>query len=66
MFTALLYKASLDYLVLEVGIGASVLEHSFHELGLLAMNSLIKSSWVFMYDSDIKLCHNIVVPSFLA
>jgi hypothetical protein len=45
-YTGLLYRASSENLILETGIGTDVLSLPFLDLSPLAINSLIKTSWV--------------------
>jgi hypothetical protein len=62
-FTGSLYHALIETLILEVSLGANVLNESFNCFHLLAKESAIKTTWEFMWDHQITLQHDIAMPS---
>lgn len=62
--TGLLYRTSLENLILETGVGAYVLSLPYPALSPLATNSLIKSSWAFLHQYDIQMTHDIPLEPF--
>jgi len=63
-FTGLLYRATLENLIIEVGIGEDVLSTPYTETGILATQSSIKKSWEFQSTYDLCLKHDIKLPTF--
>jgi hypothetical protein len=61
--TGLLYKASLEYLILEIGMGTNLTIIDYNKYQSLATNSLIKSNWQFINRHQITLHHDIKVPA---
>ena len=60
--TGNLYRASLEHLILEVGMGELVFDQPYHELCFLATSSLVKSTWQFLYTNSIQLKHDVHIP----
>jgi hypothetical protein len=60
--TGQLYCTSLEYLILELGMGTNLHEINYKKYHYLAMNSLIKNTWEFINQHSITLFHDIVVP----
>jgi hypothetical protein len=52
----------LEYIILEVGIDTNITNVDFTKYNILATNSLIKSTWSFLYEHKIIIDHNITVP----
>lgn len=63
-FTGHLYRASLEYLIIEVGVGESVLYQNYCALHFLATPSLIRHTWQFLSEYNITLKHDIKFSSF--
>jgi hypothetical protein len=63
-FTGHLYRASLEYFIIEVGVGNTILEKSYRSLHFLATPSLIKNTWQFLSDHNITLKHDIRLLPF--
>lgn len=59
MDTGKLYRASLEHLILEVGMGADILDLPYTELGFLGSDSLVKSTWQFLSTHHRHLHHDI-------
>jgi hypothetical protein len=51
--TGRLYRTSIELLILEIGMGTSLHSISFPYFSNLASNSLVKSTWKFLYDHQI-------------
>lgn len=60
--TGNLYKTTLELLILELGMGTNLLQIPFNLTGHIATDSLIKSSWEFLYNNNFQLKHNINFP----
>ena len=60
--TGNLYRASLEHLIIEVGMGELVFDQPYHELCFLATPSLVKSTWQFLYTNSIHLKHDVNIP----
>jgi hypothetical protein len=60
--TGHLYVTSMELLLLELGVGTILHNIPFISVANLATNSLIKSTWKFLYDHQIHLMHNICLP----
>jgi hypothetical protein len=58
----LLYRTSLEYLILEIGMGTNLTQIDFNKYQHLATNCLLKSTWEFIYTHKITLEHDITVP----
>jgi hypothetical protein len=54
-FTGLLYRASIENLVVETGMGQDVLNMPFQEVGGLTTKALIKGTWEFINKHGITL-----------
>jgi hypothetical protein len=48
-----LYRISLEYLILELGMGTDIHQVDYKKYQTLAMNSLIKSTWEFIHTHKI-------------
>jgi hypothetical protein len=59
--TGQLYRTSLEYLILELGMGTTLHEINYKKFNALATNSLIKSTWEFLHSNNIVLNHDITV-----
>lgn len=55
--TGRLYQSSLEYLLLELGMGTELHKIDYIQYQILATNSLIKSTWEFLYTYSIQFCH---------
>ena len=64
IFTWLLYRASIENLVVETGMGQDVLNMPFQEVGGLTSKALIKSTWKFINKHGITLQHDVKTWSF--
>jgi hypothetical protein len=60
--TGHLYVTSMELLLLELGMGTILHNIPFISVANLATNSLVKSTWKFLYDHQIHLMHNIRLP----
>jgi hypothetical protein len=60
--TGHLYRTSLEYLILELGMGTSLHQVDYERFNGLVTNSLVKSTWEFINHHKITLVHDIVVP----
>jgi hypothetical protein len=60
--TGCLYITSFQLLTLEIGMGTSLHEIPFKKFANLATDSLVKSTWQFLCDHQIRLQHNIHFP----
>jgi hypothetical protein len=60
--TGLLYCTSLEYLILELGMGTNLTQIDFNKYQHLATNCLLKSTWEFIYIHKITLQRDITVP----
>jgi hypothetical protein len=60
--TGQLYQTTLEHLILEVGVNTNLTLVDFSKYNILATNSLIKSTWGFLYENQITIEHNITVP----
>jgi hypothetical protein len=57
-----LFQASLETLIVEVGIGDDVLDYPYYQLCFLATKSLIKSTWQYLSKHQLRLLHDIKTP----
>jgi hypothetical protein len=57
-----LYCTSLEYLILEVGMGINLADIPYDKYQHLATNCLLKSTWEFLSNHNINLQHDITVP----
>jgi hypothetical protein len=57
-----LYRSSLEYLILELGMGTDISAIDYAKYQHLATNSLIKSTWKFLNENCITLSHDISLP----
>jgi hypothetical protein len=62
--TGKLYRASLENMILEAGLGETLLSLPYPELSFLTTNSLIKSTWQFLGTNCITLNHDIRIPKY--
>jgi hypothetical protein len=60
--TGSLYQATLELLVIELGSTEDLHKLPFPDLHRLMTNSLLKSTWQFLYHNELTLCHNIHFP----
>jgi hypothetical protein len=60
--TGSLYQATLELLVIELGSTEDLHKLPFPDLHRLTTNSLIKSTWEFLYHNELTLRHNIHFP----
>lgn len=60
--TGQLYRTSLEYLFLEIGLSTNLTLVDYDKYKDLATNSLVKSTWAFIHKHRITLTHNIEVP----
>jgi hypothetical protein len=60
--TGSLYQATLELLIIELGSTEDLHKLPFLDLHWLTSNSLIKSTWEFLYHNELTLCHNIRFP----
>jgi hypothetical protein len=58
-----LYYTLLEYLILELGMGTNLTKIDYDKFDILATACLIKSKWKFMYQHDISISHDIIVPT---
>jgi hypothetical protein len=63
-FTGVLYRALLESLIIEVGIGEDVLSTPYQTTGALATQSLVKKTWEFLSAHGMTLKHDINIDSF--
>ena len=61
-FTGTLYRATLEALIVEVGIGVNVLNAPYEQLEHLTTDSIIKTTWEFMDNNQITIQHDITIP----
>jgi len=61
-FTGALYCASVETLLLKVGIGENLLNENFERYHLLATESAIKNTWEFMWHRQLAITHDIELP----
>jgi hypothetical protein len=57
-----LYRTSLEYLILELGMGTDISAIDYAKYNHLATNSLIKSTWKFLNENHITLTHDMSIP----
>jgi hypothetical protein len=62
--TGKLYQASLETVILELGLGETLLSLPYSELIFLTTNSLDKSTWQFLDTIGIVLNHDIRVLKY--
>jgi hypothetical protein len=60
--TVQLYRTSLEYLILELGISTNVTMISYEKYHYLATNSIVKNTWEFLNRHNISFDHDITVP----
>jgi hypothetical protein len=60
--TGKLYRTSLEYLILEIGISTDLSSIDFNLYHTLATDCLVKNTWEFLYTYNIKLEHDITIP----
>jgi hypothetical protein len=60
--TGQLFRTSLEYLLLELGMENDLSAVDYTKYHILATNCLLKSTWEFLSLHKIKLQHNIEVP----
>ncbi len=60
--TGQLYISTIELLLLELGHGFDLLCIPYDQMTHLATDSLIKSSWLFLHENSISLCHDIQYP----
>jgi hypothetical protein len=63
MDTGKLYRDSLELLLLELGKNVDISIIDFDAFSILATDSLVKSSWEFLYHNKVSLSHDITLPS---
>lgn len=63
MDTGKLYRDSLELLLLELGKDVDISIIDFDAFSILATDSLVKSSWEFLYHNKFSLSHDITLPS---
>jgi len=59
--TGKLYRASTEHLILEVGMGQELLDLPYSELGFLGTDSIVKSTWKFLSQHNLRLKHDITI-----
>jgi hypothetical protein len=60
--TGKLYRTSFEYLILELGMGTDLSSIDYDKYKLLASSGLVKSTWRFLFEHNITLNHDIIVP----
>jgi hypothetical protein len=60
--TGHLYRASIEHLILELDMDTDLSVVNYKKFQGLATNSLIKSTWEFLYTHKIRLKHDIEIP----
>ncbi len=61
--TGILYRISLELLLLEVGVSSRISMLDYDQLSILASPSLVKSTWKFLSEYQIHLEHNLQISS---
>jgi hypothetical protein len=60
--TGQLYRMSIEYLLLEIGMESNLTRINYNTYQHLATNCLIKNTWEFLQKNNIILEHDIMVP----
>jgi hypothetical protein len=60
--TGQIYRTSLEYLLLELGMSTDISAMDYNNYHSLATNGLVKSTWEFLCQHNITLQHNIDIP----
>jgi hypothetical protein len=60
--TGKLYRTSFEYLILQLGMGTDLSSIDYDKYNLLASSGLVKSTWKFLFEHNITLHHDIIVP----
>jgi hypothetical protein len=60
--TGKLYRTSFEYLILQLGMGTDLRSIDYDKYNLLASSGLCKSTWKFLFEHNITLHHDIIVP----
>ena len=60
--TGPLYTASLQELIIEIGIGEQVLQQNCKTFGCLATNSLLEDTWQLLDEHRIEIQPDIIAP----
>jgi hypothetical protein len=60
--TGKLYRTSLEFLLLELGISTNISKIDYNRYHILATNSLIKNTWEFLNKHNIHIEHDITIP----
>jgi len=61
--TGILYRISLELLLLEVGVSSRISMLDYDQLSILASPSLVKSTWKFLSEYQIHLEHDLQISS---
>ena len=57
-----MFEATLEQMIIDVGVGADVLQTSFKEYGFLTPYTWMSHLWEFLEDSQLRLKHDLKVP----
>jgi hypothetical protein len=60
--TGKLYKSSLEFLLLELGISTDIASVNYEKYKSLTTHALVKNTWEFLNTHKITLNHNITIP----
>jgi hypothetical protein len=60
--TGQLYRVSLEYLILELGMTTKLSSIHYSTYHMLVTNSLVKNTWEFLHAHNIDMEHDITVP----
>ncbi len=63
-YKGLLYRADLENLIVEAGLGMNILNLPYSELSPLTTKSLLKAAWRFCSSNQFQLQHDTSIPSF--
>jgi len=61
--TGFLHRANLEQLIVGAGLGTHTLDYSHKRYGKLATFGLLEQTWKFLSDNNMKLHHDITVPT---